>query len=208
MVGFKVIFILFIHYQTDSVNKNKNISLQGPIETDSNDEVDGNGNLRMSRSKSFSIKSKSKSQSSISIKKHQNESESEDCDSATSSEAPDFDDLNDLPSQTSKSQSIETSEKRSIPEPGRGKIIFKASGEFDGNTCTLIGRDYPEDEHVLSKKDITTVIIKDEDAHFYLLLLTFRFNRKYRLVGKFTPIGSSCTAPAVTAFPSQLSTTN
>ena len=44
---------------------------------------------------------------------------------------------------------------RSTAEPGRDKILFK---ECQG-TCNLIGRDFPEEEHLLSSKDISSVII-------------------------------------------------
>ena len=143
----------------------------GPVETDSNDD-EADGNLQRSKSSFFSIKSKS--QSSISVKsnsKHQTEFESEDCNSENSSEAPDFDNLDDIPipSQASNLQmqnTTETSEKRSNPEPGRGKIAFKNVDEF-GSNCTLIGRDYPEEEHVLTKKDISTV----RNVFMLLLLL-------------------------------------
>lgn len=85
--------------------------------------------------------------------------EAEDSDS-DSSDAPDFNapsiygqtiqfgDLDDQHELLSKQQG-----KLLLAEPGRGKIVFVKVGTF----CKLIGREFPQDEQVLSASDISTV---------------------------------------------------
>ena len=90
---------------------------------------------------------------------------------------------------------------RSTAEPGRDKILFK---ECQG-TCNLIGRDFPEEEHLLSSKDISSVIII---ITIQIFKFFYRFNHKFLLVGIYTLIGFYFTAPEVTASLSQLCTTN
>ena len=76
-----------------------------------------------------------------------------------SSEAPNFNLPQELESQNSPHK------MRTVAEAGRDKILFKESVDV---SCNLIGRDFPEEEHILSSKDISTV-----NKKFIQLLLMF-----------------------------------
>lgn len=125
----------------------------GPIETDSNDEL--TTSYRRNKSKSFSATSPSNSSSKKSPPKLFIDDSSDDAAvHSDTSEAPDF----DLPIKNDTDMAAAVKLKTGV-EIGRDKIVFKeVSGGNENNvSCNLIGREFPEIEHVLTSKDISTV---------------------------------------------------
>lgn len=163
-------------------NDRFSLNLLGPVDTVSNDDLVEH---RRHRSQSFSFQGTRQPLKPVT---------SDESMHSDSSEAPNF--------NLAHVQEFDhsPSKMRSVAEAGRGKISFKMVEE---SACNLIGRDFPEEEFLLSSRDISTVN-KDSKS----VLIFFRFNPKFPLVGMFTLIGFYFTAPEVTASPSQLCTTN
>ena len=117
----------------------------GPVENDSNDEqVNYHRNKRES---TFSTTSATSKPHPL-FKKPQILDEF----SSDSSDAPNFSLSEDF--DGSPSQSHSSHKHRVVAEAGRDKIVFKNCSE---GFCNLIGREFPEDEHVLSSNDVLTV---------------------------------------------------
>lgn len=75
------------------------------------------------------------------------------------------------------------SEKRLIAEPGRGREIMS---DKNVESCNLLGRDFPVDEHLLSNKDISIVISKLFYIFLLLLLLLLdRFRNSIKMENSF-----------------------
>lgn len=130
----------YIRGKKGCASKNDTLFL-GPNDTNSTEDNSTNSLFR-NRSKSFSA---STSTTRI-LNRADDELESNYSDS---SDAPDF-------SLPNKSASPAPLHARVTVEPGRGKIVFKAERE-QLHVCNLIGRDFGDDEHILSSRDITTV---------------------------------------------------
>ena len=115
--------------------------------------------LRRNKSKSFSFSSpKTASRSALDDEESDYEFDSD------SSEAPDFNSTSshaqtiqfgDHEQQQQAQQSAKHQSKLLSAEPGRGKIVFERVGPL----CNLIGREFPQEEHVLSSSDISSVNI-------------------------------------------------
>lgn len=118
----------------------------GNGENDSNDDLNSSSDYRRcNKSKSFSFSSP----------KMAHNSENDDDSGSESSDAPDF----DAPTVHFGNLDLQLSPKQQgkllLAEPGRGKINFGKIHPF----CNLIGRDFPQDEHVLSASDISSVTL-------------------------------------------------
>ena len=131
------------------------------METDSNDGISSASGHCHNKSKSFAFSSPKMTATSSLAASEIDEGSDLDSDS---SDAPDFgtpsihshndqsrDHRDQLNSSSPKHQS-----KILAAEPGKGKIVFGRVEPF----CTLIGREFPEDEHVLSISNISTVKLK------------------------------------------------
>lgn len=161
----------------------------GPVDTDSNEELI---ETRRHRSQSFSVPSPTTTSKRVPL--HQT-ADSDDSIHTDSSEAPNF----NLPQELESPKSHSSHNMRSTAEPGRDKILFK---ECQEDTCNLIGRDFPQEEYLLSSKDVSSV--RQNNLFIISFFTLFRFNHKFLLAGMFILTGFYFTALEETAFPSQL----
>ena len=126
------------------------LTILGPVDTVSTDEL-----LMKRSSKNSNLQSRSKSFSVVSNRIiNPSEDFSDDGFMSDSSEAPDF----SIP-PNEEAGPAEISKMKIIAEPGKDRIIFDKI--TPSNTCNLIGRDFPSDEHVLSVSDISSVTLNN-----------------------------------------------
>jgi hypothetical protein len=112
---------------------------------------------RRQRSQSFSVPSPESKRVSL------HGAESDDSVHTDSSEAPNF----NLPHELESPKSHSSHNMRSTAEAGRNKILFKECQV----ACNLIGRDFPEEEHLLSSIDVSSVRKRNKNLDYFNLVL-------------------------------------